>query len=285
MPAIGLGSAGVRAQSPLRIYVAFAEHYLSVTSRSRDLLSHVMSNFSPMLLLQPLGSEIAQFSIDEVEGAFTIAEEEWPRHQRYDHLHQAIRALHHAIIKRFIDTRRDLLWIHAAVIAFAGRALVIAAPTGEGKSTLVGELLEWGCTYLSDEVAAIDPKRRAVLPFPVSPFKRIATHEALPADRLHEIPKIPIRLVMGSVAASPVPLAKLYILRRARNSTATRVVCSPGVAVLEMSLNSFHAEASRAEEIGRLCELATHVEVAYLDYVDATEAAKHIVATNSSGLA
>ena len=275
----GSAAAEAGAQFPFTIYASFGEHYISVSSESSSLLSHVARNLEPMLALEPVGSAAGTFYISEAQGALSTGEEGSTAQHHWDDLHSAVRTLHHAVIKRFIDVRSDLLWIHAGVVAFAGRALVLAAPAGQGKSTMVGELLEWGCTYLSDEVAPIDPVKRAVLPFPVSPWKRVTTNENYPPERLHEIPKVPVRLASTVVAAAPVSLGQIYLLRHVQHSTATPIVpCSPAVAVLEMSRNSFNSQESRAVEFGRLCEVASRVQAAYLDYADATEAAQRIIA-------
>jgi hypothetical protein len=76
---------------------------------------------------------------------------------------------------------RGFLFVHAGVVAQAGRAIVIPGRTLAGKSTLVMALVRAGATYFSDEYAVIDsdglvhPYRR--------PLSERVEEQALP--RLH----------------------------------------------------------------------------------------------------
>ena len=56
------------------------------------------------------------------------------------------------------------IFIHAGVVAVAGRALVIPADSHAGKTTLVRALIAAGAEYYSDEYAVID-RKGMVLPF------------------------------------------------------------------------------------------------------------------------
>jgi HprK-related kinase A len=58
------------------------------------------------------------------------------------------------------------LIIHAAVVERGGRALVLPAPPGSGKSTLCAALVAHGWRLLSDELALIDMERLELIPLP-----------------------------------------------------------------------------------------------------------------------
>jgi len=51
---------------------------------------------------------------------------------------------------------RDSLFVHAGVVAWHGRAIVMPGASGSGKTTLVRAFLAAGATYLSDEYARFD---------------------------------------------------------------------------------------------------------------------------------
>ena len=58
------------------------------------------------------------------------------------------------------------LTIHSAVLERHGRALILPAPPGSGKSTLCASLLLHGWRLLSDEMTLLDPDTGLVTPFP-----------------------------------------------------------------------------------------------------------------------
>jgi hypothetical protein len=60
---------------------------------------------------------------------------------------------------------RDLVFVHAGVVARDGRALVIPGESFCGKTTLVSALVKAGATYYSDEYAVLD-KAGYVHPYP-----------------------------------------------------------------------------------------------------------------------
>lgn len=58
------------------------------------------------------------------------------------------------------------LTLHAAVVERGGRALILPAPPGSGKSTLTAGLVHRGWRLLSDELTVIDPARLEIVPVP-----------------------------------------------------------------------------------------------------------------------
>lgn len=58
------------------------------------------------------------------------------------------------------------LILHAAVVERGGRALIMPAPPGSGKSTLTAALISRGWRLLSDEMALIDIEDRRLVPLP-----------------------------------------------------------------------------------------------------------------------
>jgi hypothetical protein len=69
---------------------------------------------------------------------------------------------------------RDFVFVHAGVVGWRGRAIVMPGPSRCGKSTLVAEFLKAGADYLSDEYALID-NTGSVRAFPRSLSLRIPT--------------------------------------------------------------------------------------------------------------
>ena len=61
---------------------------------------------------------------------------------------------------------QQYLIIHSAVLERRGRALILPAPPGSGKSTLCAALVARGWRLLSDELALIDTEKRDIVPMP-----------------------------------------------------------------------------------------------------------------------
>ena len=76
--------------------------------------------------------------------------------------HQAFPMLEWGINWCIAAHSHQYLIIHAAVIEQGGRALVLPAPPGSGKSTLCAALINRGWRLLSDELALYDIERRLI---------------------------------------------------------------------------------------------------------------------------
>lgn len=59
----------------------------------------------------------------------------------------------------------DFVFLHAGVVSWKGKGIIIPGKSFTGKTTLVSELIKRNCEYLSDEFAVID-KNGYVHPFP-----------------------------------------------------------------------------------------------------------------------
>ena len=60
-------------------------------------------------------------------------------------------------IHRFLAERApDRIFVHAGVVEWQGKAIVVPGQSFSGKSTLVAAFVRAGCRYLSDEYAILD---------------------------------------------------------------------------------------------------------------------------------
>ena len=75
---------------------------------------------------------------------------------------------------------RGLLAVHAGAVVHRGQALVVAGPSGHGKTTLTLGLVCAGLGLLSDELAVLDPRSRRVLPYRRSAHVRPMTRILVP---------------------------------------------------------------------------------------------------------
>ena len=77
---------------------------------------------------------------------------------------EALSALEAELRQAVAAASRGFVFVHAGVVGWRGRAIVLPGRSGAGKTTLVAELVRAGATYYSDEFAVLD-RRGRVHPF------------------------------------------------------------------------------------------------------------------------
>jgi hypothetical protein len=110
--------------------------------------------------------------------------------------------------------RRDLYFIHGAVLESAGKASLLVGASGSGKSTTTWALLHHGFGYFSDELAPIDLKTLDVHPYPHAlclkdkpPHPYVLPEKSLSTSRsLH----IPVDDLPSEVGTRPAPLMAIF---------------------------------------------------------------------------
>jgi hypothetical protein len=122
--------------------------------------------------------------------------------------------------------RPDLLFLHAASIALEGRAFLLVAASGTGKSTLTLALTQCGFRYLTDELCAVDLDKLVVEPYahalcmkraPPAPCELTAATLDLGAT-LH----VPVDALAGGFARDAMPIAGMFVLERDDAAAAPR---------------------------------------------------------------
>lgn len=261
-------------------HIGFETHYVAITSRVPQISAKVLDSFALMLRPAPNGSRVGAFDVAATRHGVVVHDLVSASSVHFMDWKAAAQALHQGSVKLLVQARHDLLWMHAGVVARAGRALILAGLAGQGKSTLVAEFLARGWTYLSDEIAAIDVERTAVLPFPLTPYKRVATKSCLSEEAVLRLSKARVELQEHAATRVGLPIQNIYLLTFSpEQSTARLDRCPPGVAVIEMLRNSLNPGEAREQEIARLCSLVTRVSSACLGYSDPIEAVTQIIAS------
>ena len=117
------------------------------------------------------------------------------------------------------------LIVHAAVVERGGRALILPAPPGSGKSTLCAGLVHRGWRLLSDELTLLDPSSGHLIPLPrpvslknasIEVIRRFAPQAVL-SPTVHDTLK-------GSVAHLKPPVESVH---RALDQAAPRWIVMP----------------------------------------------------------
>lgn len=125
------------------------------------------------------------------------------------------------IQQQVLRSVKDYLLFHAGVVGIqGGGTLMFPAPTDAGKSTLVAALVLRGFSYLTDELAPLDPITRRIYPYE----RPIALHRASldllpslgpklarpPLNRSDDLPFLRPEDVGGVVGSAGPPLAVIF---------------------------------------------------------------------------
>ena len=110
--------------------------------------------------------------------------------------------------------RRELYFVHAAVLS-RGEAVMLVAKPGGGKSTLTWALLHHGFGFLSDELAPVDLDTLEVHPYPRTlALKREPPGTyPLPRGTVVTSRSLHVRGVLGSVVRAPAALGAVVFLQ------------------------------------------------------------------------
>lgn len=168
--------------------------------------------------------------------------------------------------------RPDLYFVHAGVLDHGGRAFMLVAPSGGGKSTTTWGLVHHGCRYLSDELAPVDLRWLTVHPYP----RAIALKRVPP--RSYPLPRgtlstsrgfhIATDALASGIRATPAPLAAIFFLSyvpAARGPSITPISAGQAGARLYANvLNALaHPHDGLAAAVRIACETACfHVSTA-----------------------
>jgi hypothetical protein len=130
------------------------------------------------------------------------------------------------------ELAHDRVFVHAGVVAWAGKAIVIPGRSFSGKSTLVAELLRAGAVYYSDEYAVFDKRGR------VHPFQKdleMRNNGGWKQTR-HAAASFG-----GQTGVKPIPVGKILVTRFKTGSRWRPRQLSQGKALLALLANTVSA--------------------------------------------
>lgn len=112
------------------------------------------------------------------------------------------------------------LIIHAAVLERHGRAVILPAPPGSGKSTLCAALASRGWRLLSDEMTLVRPSDLALVPLPRPISLKNASIDVIRRFAPHEVfgPAVP-NTVKGTIAHMRAPAPSIASAHRTARAT------------------------------------------------------------------
>jgi hypothetical protein len=125
-----------------------------------------------------------------------------------------------------------LAFVHAGVVSWNGRAIVIPGLSHSGKTTLVHQLVRAGATYYSDEYAVLDARGR------VHPYPRALGMRSL--DAL-ETKKVSAQEIGAKVGTRPLRIGLVLSTNFKKGARFRPRELSRGQGVLELLANTVSA--------------------------------------------
>jgi len=137
---------------------------------------------------------------------------------------EALRILESHLERAVAEIAPRRLFVHAGVVGYRGRAILVPGGSRSGKTRLVAALLEAGAEYYSDEYAVIDGAGR------VHAFARPLDLEEPGGVRR----KVQARELGAAVGSRPLPLGLIAVTRYEPGARFRPVAESPGRTVLDL---------------------------------------------------
>lgn len=171
------------------------------------------------------------------------------------------------------NSAHSYLIIHAAVLERGGRALILPAPPGSGKSTLCAALAHRGWRLLSDELALLRPQDGMLVPVP-RPISLKNASIALMRNYLGDPVFSPeVRdTTKGTVAHLRAPddavaragevarPAWVVFPRYQAEAASTLTALSPAAAHMEVATNAFNYSLLGARGFDALADMMSNVQ-------------------------
>jgi hypothetical protein len=135
------------------------------------------------------------------------------------------------------------VFVHAGVVSWRGRAIVLPGPSHAGKTSLVAALVRAGATYYSDEYAVFDSSGR------VHPYPRLMSIRGQEGERPRRCPP---EALGGRAGVMPLPVGLVIITSYQPGARWRPEPLSPGRAALALLSNTVPARARPAAALATL---------------------------------
>jgi hypothetical protein len=166
------------------------------------------------------------------------------------------------------------VFVHAGVVAWENRALLLPGASHAGKSTLVAELVRAGATYYSDEFALLDSQGR------VYPFTRdIRMRRPGMADQI----PLPLEQLDGRAGTGPRRVSMVVFTEFAEHARWAPEALTPGRAVLELLLHSTPVQRTPNRTLATLSAMVGDARVWRSQRGEAAGAAGSLLAALATG--
>jgi hypothetical protein len=160
--------------------------------------------------------------------------------------------------------RSDLFFLHSAAIELNGKAYLLAADAGAGKSTTTWALLHHDFRYLSDELSPIDLNSMQVFPYThaLCLKQRPPAEYPLPSDALDlgRTIHVPVSSMPSEAIAEPRPLGAVFLVQYRPDLSAPELrAINPAEASARLYLTALNALSHPQRGLDAVVGIAEHV--------------------------
>jgi hypothetical protein len=174
-------------------------------------------------------------------------------------------------LRQSLATRsRQRTFVHAGVVGWKGRAVVVPGRSRSGKTTLVAELVRAGATYLSDEFAVLDARGR------VHPFAKPLSIRGAGGCDLH-VRRPSAEELGGRSGREPLPVGLVVLASHRPGAEWRPETLTAGQAVIEMLAHTVPARLRPAASLVALERVAARATVVRGERGEAAELAPRLL--------
>jgi hypothetical protein len=156
-------------------------------------------------------------------------------------------------LKLFVaEAARRRVFVHAGVVGWRGRAIVIPGYSFTGKTTLVAELVRQGATYYSDEYAVLD-ERGCVHPY----LRPLSIRD----DASQKVRRVTVESLGGQRGTKPLPVGMVLVSNYREGARWRPRKLTAGEGALCMLANTVPARSRTMEAFTVLRELVPHAQI------------------------
>jgi len=130
----------------------------------------------------------------------------------------------------------DTVFVHAGVVSWKGKAILLPAKTFSGKSTLTSELVRLGALYYSDEYAVFDKDGL------VSPFPKMLSIRGIIDDK--QSVNLPVEAFGGKAGTASIPVGMILATKYKRSGKWNPHVLSKSSGIVELIKNALSIRTS-----------------------------------------
>jgi hypothetical protein len=164
-------------------------------------------------------------------------------------LDQVLAAFETDLHRYTAEATSDMTFLHAGVVGWQGRAIVLPGRSLSGKTTLVQEMLRLGATYYSDEFAVVDNVGL------VHPFARPL---GIRKDASYAQTKYAAERLGAASGVKPLLMGMAVICKYEAGAPWRPAPLSQGQGALELLANSVAVRSQPHQTLRRLQKLARH---------------------------